>query len=216
MPWYKNCVSSGNHSGFNVGSMKFNSGAEIHYAPRAGSLQKVEGAIIERFSKEIDAVGKMTFGNYITKYSTGQSRYLTSSDTLVFNAGIHLSLAKTEEQLLKPLATFMDKLHQEPNRPKDIHVTTPTQHFSTIDGQFNNKKKGLGECRVEVERNPRADVERRMLTGHVDYILDYADLHLGNLHIGSDDCSHYCMPGPPDVVAARLMQIIQQGVKKEP
>ena len=46
----------------------------------------------------------------------------------------------------------------------------------------------------------------------MDLIFDYDDLVLGNHHIdmGGKDCTHYCMQGPPDVVASRLVQVLEE------
>ena len=59
-------------------------------------------------------------------------------------------------------------------------------------------------CKSEVAENPRATIEWEML-GNTDVrMFDYADRDLGDLHIGAEDCSYYCMPGPPDRVAAAI------------
>ena len=63
------------------------------------------------------------------------------------------------------------------------------------------------QCVDQIPSNLRADQEKKMLLPgvNVDVLLDYDDLHLGSMHVQYGDCSHYCMPGPPDGVAARLM-----------
>ena len=33
---------------------------------------------------------------------------------------------------------------------------------------------------------------------------EYKDLNYGAYHVGGKDCSHYCMPGPPDLVASPI------------
>ena len=44
--------------------------------------------------------------------------------------------------------------------------------------------------------------------GNVDAVVEYDDLDLGSLHMRHTDCSHYCLPGVPDVVAARLLRTV--------
>mgnify|MGYP003983824297 CR=1 FL=1 len=46
----------------------------------------------------------------------------------------------------------------------------------------------------------------------VDHFVTYDDLDHGDLHIGGQDCTHYCMPGVPDVVAAKLLALSHTAV----
>ena len=99
----------------------------------------------------------------------------------------------------------------EGRRTRTIYVTTPTQHYNTPNGQRQPWKmaKEHNVCNDRVDANPRAELEKAMLIPgvNVDVLLDYDDLNLGVMHVQrGDDCSHYCMPGVPDVVAARLMK----------
>ena len=43
----------GVHSGFNVGSIIFNTGAELHYLPHSGTLQRNEKDMFHRFVEEV-------------------------------------------------------------------------------------------------------------------------------------------------------------------
>ena len=64
-------------------------------------------------------------------------------------------------------------------------------------------------CIDRVDANPRAELEKSLLKpgDNVDVLLDYDDLNLGIMHVHrGNDCTHYCMPGVPDVVAARLLK----------
>ena len=36
------------------------------------------------------------------------------------------------------------------------------------------------------------------------------DLDKGGSHVGYPDCSHYCQPGPPDLVAVRLATAVAE------
>mmetsp|Transcript_14114 Transcript_14114/g.30284 ORF Transcript_14114/g.30284 Transcript_14114/m.30284 type:complete len:112 (-) Transcript_14114:188-523(-) len=106
-----------------------------------------------------------------------------------------------------------NELNNTHSRPQIIYTTTPTQHFHTPNGVFNKeivKKGGFWNCMDRVESNPRADVEKKILSPgvNVDVLLDYDDLDKGVMHVGKSDCSHYCMPGVPDIVAARLLDVI--------
>ena len=101
----------------------------------------------------------------------------------------------------------------ERRRTRTIYVTTPTQHFNTNDGQWKTGEMGKEQksCIDRVDANPRADLENELLKPgeNVDALIDFDDLNLGSMHVQrGNDCSHYCMPGVPDVVAARLMKEI--------
>ena len=99
-------------------------------------------------------------------------------------------------------------------RPKTIYVTTPTQHYGTSDGQWQKGRTMTAksrQCVASVTTNPRAELEKELLQPgvNVDVLMDYDDLDLGKMHVRKGhDCSHYCMPGVPDVVGARLLDEI--------
>jgi hypothetical protein len=65
------------------------------------------------------------------------------------------------------------------------------------------------ECQSSVEVNLRREEEMQILQEavHVDRLLEYDSVDAGDLHIGGGDCTHYCMPGPPDVAADKLLHI---------
>ena len=101
----------------------------------------------------------------------------------------------------------------ERRRTRTIYVTTPTQHFNTKNGQWKTgeMEKEQKTCIDRVDANPRADLENELLKPgeNVDALIDFDDLNLGMMHVQwGHDCSHYCMPGVPDVVAAGLMKEI--------
>ena len=101
--------------------------------------------------------------------------------------------------------------------PQLWYVTTPTQHFATPTGQFIAPTKK--PCRTEVPTNHRRNAEIPALLDNedgnqtavvVNKLIDYGsvDLTMGDLHVGMGDCTHYCQPGPPDLVAFRILQAL--------
>jgi molybdopterin-biosynthesis enzyme MoeA-like protein len=96
-------------------------------------------------------------------------------------------------------------------RPQLVYLSTVTQHFRTESGEHDpsqhQRLKAL-ECQPTVKANRRMDEERHSLheTVHVDRFLNYDTIDTGDFHIGGGDCTHYCMPGPPDVTAEKLVQ----------
>jgi hypothetical protein len=67
------------------------------------------------------------------------------------------------------------------------------------------------KCLKSVDIDPRRSIELEKLKSgkHVHAILDAIDMKsLGQLHIGQGDCTHYCMPGIPDISAHQLLNLI--------
>lgn len=168
---------------------------------------KGEPEVLTRMAEQIDRLGKIGFGTKTAFRPSGPM------DVLVYNVGAHFTLSESQRHLgyfVREITTPLmkkDKLGQR--RPKLIYVTTPTQHFNTHDGQYKRKRMDdeSSKCVAQVPYNPRARIEMRVLKPgvNVDVLLDYDDLELGNLHVHKGDCTHYCMPGAPDLIAARLL-----------
>lgn len=80
--------------------------------------------------------------------------------------------------------------------------------FPFSDGMWRNAGPESHTCIDKVKVNPRAEIEKEIIVpgANVDVLLEYNDLDRGLMHPGRRDCSHYCMPGVPDVVAARLLE----------
>ena len=206
-----NCIQGGQHSGFDAASILFTNGLEMHYVPHRGfaynDASKGEPEVLTRMAEQIDRLGKIGFGTKTAFSASGPM------DVLVYNVGAHFTLSESQKHLgyfVREITTPLmkkDKLGQR--RPKLIYVTTPTQHFNTHDGQYKRKRMDdeSSKCVAQVPYNPRARIEKRVLKPgvNVDILLDYDDLELGNLHVHKGDCTHYCMPGAPDLIAARLL-----------
>ena len=217
----KACLTHGVHSGFNVGSLIFNGGGELHYVPHSGGLDHIEPGIIQRFSEELTTKGKISFGNNTALEPVGAAT-LTPADVVVYCAGVHKGIGGAHhafENQVKDIAKFGKQLRSAKSHPSFVYVTTPTQHFNTKDGlysvhavkamNYTAAPNTVNGCRTGVRVNPRQDFELKHLNvSNVDHILDYQDLELGALHIDKRDCTHYCMPGVPDGVSARLLSVL--------
>ncbi|KAL3821927.1 hypothetical protein ACHAXA_008967 [Cyclostephanos tholiformis] len=208
-------VTGGKHSGFDAASIRLTNGVEIHFVPHRGYLddKTAEKDVLERLHRDIiDHNGRITFGNKTAMPLSPD----THVDVLVYNDGIHYQLGRSKKNInhfinwvSKPLMMEDD----ESQRTRTVYVTTPTQHYNTNDGQWKTGEMGKEQkvCINRVDANPRAELEKELLKPgeNVDVLFDYDDLNLGMMHVRSgNDCSHYCMPGVPDVVAARLMREI--------
>jgi len=223
-------INHGPHGGFDAASIRLINGMELHFVPHNGFADEdtSEADVLERLQTEMESQGKITFGTKTAKRMPRDAHV----DVLVYNVGIHGHLSVLKDRLRQFGYNVSRPLMQEDwttesdlanynqssasiattarqQRTKTIYVTTPTQHFNTINGQWKYQmSKKEKECVNIAKRNPRAELENQILTpgDNVDVIVNYDDLDLGMLHIRKfHDCSHYCMPGVPDVVGARLL-----------
>eukprot|EP00571_Detonula_confervacea_P013467 CAMPEP_0172306346 /NCGR_PEP_ID=MMETSP1058-20130122/7430_1 /TAXON_ID=83371 /ORGANISM="Detonula confervacea, Strain CCMP 353" /LENGTH=410 /DNA_ID=CAMNT_0013018193 /DNA_START=123 /DNA_END=1351 /DNA_ORIENTATION=- len=219
-------INGGVHGGFDAASIRLVNGMELHFVPHMGFKDDAtaETNVLERLRQDVADYGRITFGKK-TAMPPGGDHPNTNVDVLVYNVGIHYGPGQARKHIhhfanwiAKPL---MEQPSQDrakkntasasnnPSRPRTIYVTTPTQHYNTDNGQWQpGMTKESKACVDQVQSNPRAELEKELLTPgvNVDVLLDYDDLRLGKMHVRKgNDCSHYCMPGVPDVVAARLL-----------
>eukprot|EP00578_Thalassiosira_sp_NH16_P012411 CAMPEP_0181123316 /NCGR_PEP_ID=MMETSP1071-20121207/25830_1 /TAXON_ID=35127 /ORGANISM="Thalassiosira sp., Strain NH16" /LENGTH=310 /DNA_ID=CAMNT_0023208441 /DNA_START=356 /DNA_END=1288 /DNA_ORIENTATION=+ len=212
-------INHGSHGGFDAASIRLVNGMELHFVPHMGFKDDFtsETNILERLHQDIEDYGRITFGKKTAMPPGGPH-----VDVLVFNVGIHHSnlyqaqkkISNFANWIAKPLMKLrnLNELNDGHSPTQTIYVTTPTQHYNTSNGQWHHHMTPEDiRCVDEIQSNPQAELEKELLTPgvNVDVLLDYDDLNLGGLHVRKgSDCSHYCMPGVPDVVAARLMEAI--------
>mmetsp|Transcript_40363 Transcript_40363/g.59859 ORF Transcript_40363/g.59859 Transcript_40363/m.59859 type:complete len:409 (-) Transcript_40363:102-1328(-) len=229
LDWHKwpchgtwNCVEKGNHAGFNVGSIRLmgDTQHEIHFLPHSGSLGKKEPNIVERWIRELQSSNQsnITFGRNLSMPTLPES--LVGDDMIVYNVGIHNSVEELRSKLQTPaefgrLLLDLQKGDRGRSLPKLTVMTSVTQHFPTANGQYDYDADAKNKtCVSSVEVNPRREVELEVwqVGENTNEILDYGDSGLGKHHIDMNgkDCTHYCLPGPPDVVASRLVQQVFQ------
>jgi len=204
-------IKGGEHGTFDAASVKFRGGMEVHFVPHKGFKDKgtAEVHVLERLAAEASNMGRVTFGKRTAMQPGGPV------DVLVYNVGIHFGMDEFRDKL----EYFVNKVtiplirKNLSARPRIIYFTTPTQHFNTSDGTFQGWRGSEWslKCVDEVESNPRADIEKKILAPgvNIDVLLDYDDLNFGMMHVGKHDCAHYCMPGLPDTVAAKLLDLIK-------
>ena len=218
----KTIITSGRHGGFDAASISLKGGLEVHFVPHHGykDEETSEENLLDRLASEIATTRRITFGDR-TATPMGESNV----DVLVYNVGIHgtldmhaAMLRRFVDQISLPLLFLARPSEVGQAKTKTIYVTTPTQHYNTSDGQWqwrNMTQPYSKRCLARVANNPRSDLEMSILKhgglsrgGNVDRLVEYGDLDLGSMHMRHTDCSHYCLPGVPDVVAARLLQNI--------
>ena len=143
---------------------------------------------------------------------TSGGQFLGRDDVVVYNAGLHKN---DRTRLYQQLDSFGRELLAQRGRhslPRWVYVTTVTQHFATSDGQYSNGRRSK-RCQPSIPSNPRLESELSVLREgvNVNRILRVDDLDAGALHVGAydgSDCTHYCMPGVPDVTAHRLLELV--------
>ncbi|EJK52315.1 hypothetical protein THAOC_28426 [Thalassiosira oceanica] len=218
----KTIITSGRHGGFDAASIGLKGGFEVHFVPHRGfrDEETSEENLLDRLASEIATTGRITFGD-----RTAVPMRESHVDVLVYNVGIHgtldmlaTMLRQFVDQISLPLSSLATASEGDMGRTKTVYVTTPTQHYNTSDGQWqwhNMTQPPSKHCLARVANNPRSDLEMSILKpvglsqgGNVDAVVEYGDLDLGSMHMRHTDCSHYCLPGVPDVVAARLLQTI--------
>jgi hypothetical protein len=226
-----NCVTSGKHSGFNVGhftlgnsNAKFNNHdaadrpqssippprLQVFFLPISGDVRFRQADIISRWQQELAATRHMTFSlqPYAPVYN------LTHHDTIVYNIGLHVGNRHSIYRILDQFGRALLSQGPPADRPKLVYMNTFTQHFPTATGRFAGSMKHLPQdkysCTEKVASNPLLDMETdRIRAGvNVDQLFRPMDEELGLHHVGGNDCTHYCMPGPPDVFAVRLLTML--------
>lgn len=205
---YTKCaITGGPNSGFDAASVRFTNGMELHYVPHEGiannDWSNAEPKVLQRMKRQVENSGQIDFGQKTAFPPSGPM------DVLVYNLGAHASPTESREMLTSFASDIAMPLMKSEEGPKVLYVTTPTAHFNTIDGQWQDSGMDykMKQCVDRVARNPRADLEKQILKAgvNVDVLIDYDDLELGALHVHKGDCLHYCMPGAADLVGARLL-----------
>ena len=174
-----------------------------------------------------------------------QTMSLTDQDIVLLSVGAHdtgdVNSSQTTEQVYESLFALGQQVaqiqrhsdspgtnlistdnEQEVALPSLWFMTTPTQHFTTLNGMYdrNNTSEELGNnstrrCHTTADANLRRDAELSFIAGSNGYehVIDYGnmDLALGDYHLdllpnGKHDCTHYCMPGPPDLAALSIVE----------
>ena len=202
----------------------------MHFKPHGGCISHhdlasygpsdavYELGILDRLLGEAEAGGTnrtVFLSKHLALPVPESRRALTKDDVVVFSLGIHDEWkdgqppsAATRDRLAKlaRLGAILVENHNT-TTPLLVVVTSPTQHFSQ-SGLHTDRFSGSDRCLASAARNTRRDAERAVLTEgrHAHLILDYDDLGLGDLHVGAGDCSHFCMPGLPDILVERLFQ----------
>mmetsp|Transcript_1752 Transcript_1752/g.1971 ORF Transcript_1752/g.1971 Transcript_1752/m.1971 type:complete len:371 (+) Transcript_1752:75-1187(+) len=211
-----NCIGGGVHSGFNVGRFTLSiSNTTFWFIPTYGSLAYLQPFLINGWRKELARNKPVSF----RLTPEHEPVTLGDDDVIVHNLSLHITNRnKSYEDLVdfgQQLLSHSQRTQQLPGPttlplPRLVYVSTFTQHFQTDTGIFEeNTKKGPG-CVASLNSSIRRDAELTILQAgtNVHQILVVDDLDKGGMHIGKDDCTHYCMPGVPDITASRLLKLL--------
>ena len=216
----KNCIESNEHSGFNQGRIEFKNGNEVYFKPLQGSIGKIdEPKIVSRFIKELSSHGYISLGSVLSIPS--KNLQMTNKDILVINLGVHdvgnINKIKYNELSIlgKKILSLQKNDKTTTTVPHFIYVTSPSQHFG-VDGIFTKSSNTSSSfnCFHNVTHSTRNELELKYLkiNESVNNIIQYNDTNLGDMHIGNGDCTHYCLPGLPDIVAEEIFKVIPVNV----
>eukprot|EP01104_Vermistella_antarctica_P006856 TRINITY_DN1754_c0_g2_i1.p1 TRINITY_DN1754_c0_g2~~TRINITY_DN1754_c0_g2_i1.p1 ORF type:complete len:430 (-),score=57.05 TRINITY_DN1754_c0_g2_i1:229-1518(-) len=220
-PDIPNIITSGKHSGFNVGSLRWKAGGELHYYCLEGFAaskdkdvpDKGEPEMVTRLLRELVENGTMSMRKAVALLEPSGGLQLRDGDVIVLNpSGVHYSEKQMDDKynaVLEEVVQLGTKLREQgEHRPKLVFVTSATQHFNTPTGVYGKHNHLYLPCRSRVETNPREDMEMKVILPgvNVDDVVVYGAESLGELHVGLEDCTHFCMPGVPDEVSVRLME----------
>lgn len=215
-----NCVSKGQHSGFNVGYIKWKHGGEIYFKPTGGCLDNDEPDIVSRFLREIHANKTISLSSSLAvPIVPNEHHVMTKDDILVMNIGIHDQGNITAmEYNVKSLAEVGRALvnYHNTSTPLFIYITTPSQHFASNGLYIHDTHKHISTCSNHITSNIRQDLEVQYIIQKetVHGVLTFNDTYLGSLHIGPHDCTHYCMPGLHDILAENLFRYLARVIKQ--
>jgi hypothetical protein len=168
------------------------------------------------------------FGHFrtLTKFEGGLKHFtdfisLTRpSDVLLFGFGIDensQAAASGELSYAKQLSLFLK--HYDRNRsyyPRLIWRETPAQHFRSKSGVYHASRVGEGCIDLSLTNNTTYSESnwRNLVANPIVDQYKFPILKLWMLsaersdaHVGKD-CTHYCLPGLPDLWAVYLMQMI--------
>ena len=148
-------------------------------------------------------------------------------DCLVVQAGVHNETrahpTRAAERLLEEMLALVqrERASSAPDgkNPMLIWAETPAQHFVSEDGagvydpELSTRHKG-SPC-VDAVPDTRSRAEWSLLRQHpalLDRLHGVLALsgtnELGAAKFGVGDCTHYCLPGPPDVIARALYTML--------
>lgn len=134
---------------------------------------------------------------------------LDEEDVVFFNSGLHPSTRDQNRRNLLELLNCMQDAREKGyhvNWPRLYYVRSNVQHFGGANGLYRGNITKHLPCseRVDAQANPFVIQDKNLFTGKLPLVSFETDLSdLGHLHItgGKPDCSHWTMPGVPDVYA---------------
>ena len=184
-----------------------------------------------RYGSNIETGDRGIFVGRIEEYSMGgEAKALSPNDFVVIHGTLHVERDENISNM-KQLFDCMEEarsLGQDPGWPHITVLSTLPQHFNTESGEYTGEGADPGKydgCRVSIdpEKYPPLMEEREHFFGKVPMVGHDLNLeHMGNYHVGKRldhvkaiDCTHWSMPGVPDLVAKSVLDPIQGVVMSE-
>mmetsp|Transcript_9247 Transcript_9247/g.13109 ORF Transcript_9247/g.13109 Transcript_9247/m.13109 type:complete len:456 (+) Transcript_9247:197-1564(+) len=132
---------------------------------------------------------------------------LGKDDVVLINSGHHPTRTdnlKRVKELLNCMVNEQKSGKVDNLWPKVYYVASTLQHFDTgKNGKYDAKVKK--PCLKSIESNPNLIEEQKMFS---DFLLNdfNSALNKGWAHFSEVDCTHYVMPGVPDLYALEIMK----------
>ncbi|EJK47446.1 hypothetical protein THAOC_33830 [Thalassiosira oceanica] len=159
----------------------------------------------------------------------GEARALSPNDFVVIHGTVHKPRDENISNM-KQLFACMEEarsLGQDPGWPHITVLSTMPQHFHTENGEYSRgfanplKYDGCKES-IDPEKSPPFLEERELFYGKVPMVgQDLYLEHMGNYHVGKRldnvnvDCTHWSMPGVPDLVIKSVLNHLRGVVLSE-
>jgi len=182
--------------------------------------QPFDATVVSRKSKNID--------NLTERNVQRETIRLHRDDVVIMNGSVHGD-RNANIQTIADLMRCMRFMFPPPKKqtlwPHFVYLVTSSQHFPTKSGIFHKSMLNMKtyQCTKETDQHEHQDEELRGLrdsnsgkgTSPNNSLLllpmigqDTLDIQYksGNLHIGNRDCTHWIMPGIPDLLAASVVR----------
>jgi len=185
-----------------------------------------------RYGSNIETGDKGIFAGKVEEYSmAGEAITLSPNDFVLIHGTLHIEKRDHNISNMKQLLACMEEarsLGQDPGWPHITVVATLQQHFNSDNGEYSgeaadpSKYDGCVDF-VDPEKSTLVQEEREHFYGKVPMVgHDLGIEALGAYHVGKRldhihalDCTHWSMPGVPDLVAKSVLEHIQGVVISE-
>lgn len=231
---------------YSDGRMSFRGGGELIYAPEAGAINTYQwgdytaainptqdwiASCKERKPFQVDTylldapMARVQPGKEANNAAL-EKVVLTSTDVVVFSAGLHNTRDSNVARLIELLDCIDDAKAQNKTLhwPRIVYLRSSPQHFWSPNGAYlpkggiiNEASQNGEKCRDSIDKNAHArlqeDIEKfghriPILGAHLD-VESMGSYHIASIkYLERNDCTHWTMPGVPDLYSGEIARWI--------